>query len=100
MTTTRCTGAAPIQVLEQLRAEIGELDRQLITLIAERVALAREAGEAKRAAALPAVDPAREAAVVRRAGAFARESGLPVEEIRQLLWQIIGLCRRAQAEEP
>lgn len=97
--TMRYSGATPVQILEQLRTEIEELDRRLITLIAERVSLAREAGEAKRSAQLPAVDPAREAAVVRRASAFAREAGLPDEEVRQLVWQIIGLCRRAQAPE-
>ncbi len=97
--TTRCSGAAPQQLLEQLRVEIEELDRQMLTLLAERMSLAREAGEIKRNARLPLVDPAQEAAVVRRAAVFARESGLPVEEVRQLLWQVIGLCRGVQVEE-
>ncbi|HEU0078936.1 MAG TPA: chorismate mutase, partial [Longimicrobiaceae bacterium] len=64
------------QDLQRLRGEIERIDREIVSLVAERVRLAREVGKAKRAADLPTLDPAREAAVVRRAGALAREAGL------------------------
>ena len=84
--------------LEGLRTQIERIDRALIGLIAERVCLAREVGEAKRALGLPVLDPAREAAVVRRAGTLAREAGLADEDVRYVFWHLIGLSRRAQME--
>lgn len=85
--------------LMQLRVAIENIDRELIRLIAERVRLARAIGNAKRAADLPTLDPAREAAVVRRAAALAREYGLHGDDVRDIFWHLIGLARRAQAEE-
>lgn len=85
--------------LEELRTEIGRLDDSLVTLLAERVAMAREVGAVKRAADLPRLDPAREAAVVRRGIELAREAGLDEEEVREIFWRVVGLCRRAQAED-
>lgn len=91
--------AAPAADLERIRGEIERIDRELVGLIAVRVRLAREVGAAKRALALPTLDSRREAAVVRRAGALARDAGLPDEDIRYVFWHLIGLSRRAQLEE-
>ena len=84
--------------MEELREEIEAIDRSLIELIARRVDLAREVGRAKRAEGLPTLDPAREAAVVRRAGQVAREVGIEDEDVRYIFWHLIGLSRRAQSE--
>jgi len=86
--------------LARLREEIERLDRALVQLIAERVRLAREIGEAKRVAGLPTLDHSREAAVVRRAVVLAREAGLPyADDIRQIFWRVIGLSRRVQTDD-
>jgi chorismate mutase len=85
--------------LDRLRHEVERLDREIVSLIAQRVACAREIGEHKRGLALPTLDPAREAAVVRRAGELAREAALPEEEVRAIYWQIIGLARKTQMDE-
>lgn len=98
MSTPAKAGSAG-QDLQRLRAEIERIDRQIVGLVAERVRLAREVGKAKRAAGLPTLDPAREAAVVRSAGMQAREAGLVDEEMRALFWHLIGLSRRAQMEQ-
>ena len=84
--------------LASLRGEVERLDREMIALIGERVSLARRIGEAKRAAGLPSLDPAREAAVVRQAGLLAREAGIADEDVRYIFWHLIGLCRRVQLE--
>lgn len=84
--------------LARLRGEIERIDRAIVGLVAERVRLARLVGAAKRAAGLSVLDPGREAAVVRRAGALAREAGLDDEDIRYIFWHLIGLSRRAQLE--
>ncbi|HYU90205.1 MAG TPA: chorismate mutase [Gemmatimonadales bacterium] len=84
--------------LDRPRAEIERIDRALIGLIEERVRAAHRAAEAKRAAGLPTLDPAQEAAVIRRAAALARDAGLPEEDVRDLFWHIVGLTRRAERE--
>lgn len=87
---------SPDTGMDALRVELEELDRRVVDILAQRVELARRIGNAKRARGLPTLDPAREATVVRRAGEMAREAGLPEEEVRQIFWQIVGLCRRGQ----
>ena len=86
--------------LVALRAQLERIDAELVTLLARRVALAREIGDHKRDAGLAALDVRREAAVLRRAGALAREAGLPEEATRQLFWNIIGMCRHVQQDSP
>ena len=83
--------------LEQIRARIIAIDDELVRLIDERVSLARDAGHLKRAANLPTLDPAREVAVVTRVAEHARGRGIAEEDVRQIFWLIIGLCRRAQS---
>ncbi|CAA9298572.1 MAG: hypothetical protein AVDCRST_MAG89-291 [uncultured Gemmatimonadetes bacterium] len=88
----------PEAELLHTREEIERIDHALIALIAERVSLARRVGVAKRTLNLPVLDPAREAAVVRRAGTVARDAGLEDEDVRYIFWHLIGLSRRAQME--
>jgi chorismate mutase len=96
--STRTPAAAPPDQLERLRAEIERIDRALIGLVRDRVRTARAVAEVKRAAGLPTLDPAQEAAVIRRAAAIAREHQLPEEETRDLFWVLVGLTRRAEVE--
>ncbi len=88
----------PAPDLRALRRRIEHLDRQLVDIVAERIEIARRVGEVKQAHGLPTCDPAREAAVVRRAGALAREAGLPEDDVRTLFWHLIALSRRQQME--
>ena len=62
--------------LEELRERIGELDREIVARAAERIALAREAGELKRRADQPVSDYAQERAVLERARDAATQSNL------------------------
>jgi chorismate mutase len=97
--TAQDAAPAAAERLSGVRERIEQVDRAIIALIAERVQLAREVGEVKRELGLPTLDPAREAAVVRRAGQLAREAGLGDEDVRYIFWHLIGLSRRAQMEE-
>ncbi|HEX7048999.1 MAG TPA: chorismate mutase [Longimicrobiales bacterium] len=98
-TPDRTPGPTPDPRLERLRDEIERIDRDLVRLAAERVRHARAIGAIKRTAGLPTLDPAREAAVVRRAAAYARDAGIDAEDIRTIFWSLIGLCRRAQRQD-
>lgn len=83
-------------VLPDLRDEIRGIDDELLALVQKRLQVARRVADAKRDAGLPVLDPAREAAVVRYAGEFAREHGLVEEDVRTLFWTLVGLTRRAE----
>ena len=84
--------------LARCRAEIERIDDTIIRLLAERLAIGKRTGTLKRAAGLPILDPTREAAVIRRVSAVARDAGVPVEEVREIFWQIVGMSRRAQEQ--
>ena len=86
----------PLAELAQCRGEIEDLDRRLIGLLADRVALGKRTAALKTAAGLPILDPQREAEVIRRAVVTAREHDLPVEAVREVFWHVVGLSRRAQ----
>ena len=84
--------------IPRLRADIARIDQRIVDLLAVRVQHARAIGRAKRATGLAAVDPAREAAIIRSAAARARDAGVPEENARDIFWQIIAVCRRVQLE--
>jgi chorismate mutase len=88
-----------LQTLHRCRHEIESLDRELIALLARRVAVSKEIGVAKRGAGLPTLDPAREAEVIRRAAGMARDAGLNDEKVRDIFWHVIGLSRSVQVDE-
>lgn len=90
----------PPDRIDQVRDGIARIDSEIVTLLAERVALARQAGELKRADGRPTLDPAREATVLRAMVELGREHGLHSEDARDVFWSIIALCRRAQTEQP
>jgi chorismate mutase len=92
-------GDGPTAELARCRDEIEAIDRDIIALLARRMALGKRTGDLKRAAGLPILDPTREAAVIRRASGEARAVGLPPEPIREVFWQIVGMSRRVQ-EQP
>lgn len=85
--------------LTELRVEIEAIDRSIVEQLAVRAELARAVGRAKRQAGLPTLDPRREAAVVRGAVVLGRAAGLSAEDVRDIFWRVIGLCRRAQLDE-
>jgi chorismate mutase len=88
----------PREDLADCRSAIEDVDRQIVQLLAARVALGQRTAELKAAAGLPLLDPRREAEVIRRVTALGREEGMPSEAIREIFWQIVGMCRRAQEE--
>ena len=82
--------------LEELRARIEAVDRNLVLLIGERRDLVIEIGQSKEDLGLPIMDPPQEAKVVRRAAAIARELGVDEELTRDVIWLMIAAARNTQ----
>ncbi len=82
--------------LDAARERILEVDEALVRLCGERLELVLEIGRAKSEMGKPVLDPAREAAVVRRAAERARELGVDPELVRDVIWRIIDAARQAQ----
>jgi chorismate mutase len=97
---TTWTAPTTSSELEAARKAMDSVDRRLVSLIAERADVAREIGRVKRSLGATMLDPAREAAVVRRAGELARESELDTEVVRTIFWQLIALSRSVQSDQP
>jgi 3-deoxy-7-phosphoheptulonate synthase len=89
--------AHDLLALEALRGRIEETDHAILDLTARRVALARRAGDLKRALGVPVVDAAREREVERLMLDRARELGLPGPDVHAITRALIALARAAQA---
>ena len=83
-------------ILEALRERILEVDEALVRLVGERRRLVLDIGRRKAASGRPVMDPSREAKVVRRAAALAREEGIDEEMVRDVIWRIIASARDEQ----
>jgi 3-deoxy-7-phosphoheptulonate synthase len=90
---------ALLDVLANVREDIETVDREIISLLARRVALGRRAGRVKRVAGVPVVDPMQEAAVLDRARSLAEAAGLPYRDLAALLRGMIAITRRAQVND-
>ena len=86
--------------LQEARELIDAVDRDLLLLLARRVALARRAGKAKAQLGHPIADPSREANLLAERRAWAEALQLDGEAIDELFRSILRFSRRAQREEP
>lgn len=82
---------APPRDLDDVRLAIDRLDDAVVSLIGERLQLARLAGDFKRTSGRLARDTRREAEVIRRAAQRARELGVDDERVRDIFWRLIDL---------
>src|SRR5688500_7048222 len=85
--------------LDELRRELGAVDRQLVELIGRRLQLASEVGAAKRATGLTTRDFRQERDVVERARAAATDAGVPPELAEELVLMLIRSALTVQERE-
>lgn len=85
--------------LDELRERIETLDAKLISLAAERIELARQVGDIKRAKQMPIVDFARETRVLERARGAAGEHGLSPGVAEDVIMRLIVASVSAQDED-
>jgi chorismate mutase len=88
----------PRDTLMECRNAIEVVDHRIVALLAQRVALAMRAAEAKRAAGLPIGDAAREGEVIRLVKKAAREHALPADALAEIFRSIVEMSRRLQDE--
>ena len=88
--------AEALEELARLRDEILRCDQELVRIIEIRKRAVLQIGEIKEWLGLPITDPAREAAVVKRAAELARQGGVDEELVRDLIWRIMASARDHQ----
>lgn len=84
--------------LEELRAEIDVLDRQLVDLLSRRAQAALMIGHLKAATSLPVYEPAREKVIYTNVRA-ANKGPLPDIELTHIYERIIDVMRALQRNE-
>lgn len=82
--------------LNAIRAEIEQVDRALLALVADRLELARRAGAVKQSFHEPVIDPPQEDEVIGRAIQFAHEHGIDPEAVREIMVRVIEMSRAVQ----
>ena len=85
--------------MEELREKIARLDRELLERAAERVELARQLGQWKRAHGLPTVDFVQERTVIERARAIAADLALDASLAEDLVARLVRASVSVQDEE-
>lgn len=80
--------------LARLRDRIDRIDQEIVTALADRYRLAEEVGTLKDSVGLPALDPEREARIVRAVSVAARSAGIPEEGVRRIFWSVVDYCRQ------
>ena len=83
-------------MFEVLRQKIDQVDKQLMSLISERFALAQEIGEIKKEKGMKVFDPDREKLIKERLFKIAEEQKLNKEFISELYELIFQESRRLQ----
>ncbi len=85
--------------LEDLRKKIDSIDTEIVRLISERVRIAQEIGEEKRAEGRRVNDQLREQRVLEHIKSIARSENINQDIIENIYRQIITVCRRTQGTE-
>jgi chorismate mutase/prephenate dehydrogenase len=75
--------------LDELRSELGGIDREILALVAKRQAVAQKIGQVKRDLGMPTRDYRQEKDVVQRARAAAEASGLSAQLGEELVLALI-----------
>lgn len=85
--------------LIELRKKVDEIDKGILNLLYERVALAKKIGLLKRKLKLPIKDLSREEEVYSRVTQIANEKGLNKNFVKNIFKEIIAMCSYEQGEK-
>jgi len=85
--------------LEELRKKIDEIDAEVVELIGERIRIAQEIGERKRAGGKQINDRQREGKVLEHIKGLARSESISEDVIESIYEPRVAACRRTQGKE-
>lgn len=85
-----------MKTIEELRAEIDKLNREIVELLAKRMEVAGEIVEYKKQRGLPAYAPERENAVIENVKMLAKENRLDEKMAEDVFWKIIEHTRKSE----
>lgn len=88
-----------MKTMEQLRAEIDEINREIVGLLAKRMEVAGEIAEYKKRLGLPVHVPEREKTVIENVKMLAKEKRLDEKMIEDLFWKIIKHTRNSEKRQ-
>lgn len=83
--------------IRQVRDLIDDVDREIVSLLARRLVLARRAGEAKAGLGVGVRDPRREAGMLERRREWAEAAGLEPEVVASVFEEILRQSRKLQS---
>lgn len=86
------------EVLRRSRQKIDGIDRDILDLIASRIALAREIAEAKEVLGMEILDPERELQIIERTRKIARKNGIDENKLTELMKILMDLSKTEQKE--
>jgi chorismate mutase len=92
------TGDPEEMSLEELRSEIGDIDREIVDLIARRTYVADTIARVKAERGLPTTDEDQERQVMERAGENAEQFGLDANLVKAIFRLLIELNKVEQRE--
>ncbi len=75
--------------IEELRKDIDKINAQLVELLAQRMRIAEQIAECKKANAIPVYAPEREKQVIENVKTLARKSGLDEKAAEEIFRKII-----------
>ena len=86
-----------LKTLEEYRADLDELDAELVDLLEKRMGISRDIGAAKRAAGIPIYQPEREQLILKKVTALVKDSGNG-EGVRNVYRTIFAESREIQMQ--
>jgi len=95
----RSCEAGPVEHLPELRRRLDDLDRELVRVVAERLAVCREVAEVKASTGASVLQPARVAQVITSRRALAEEVGVDPEFAEALFRVILAETHRIEAAD-
>lgn len=88
-----------MKTIEELRAEIDKLNKEMVELLAKRMEVAGEIAEYKRQRGLPVHVPEREKQVIENVKNIAKEKGLDEKIAEDIFLKIIEHTRNSEKEK-
>lgn len=83
-------------MLKRLRAEIDDLDREILSLLERRFAITSAIGQWKKAQGQSTIDPQRETEIISKITALAQSKNLPATQVKNIFKAILRLSYHSQ----